>query len=199
MKPWMAAAVVVVHAAAQTLLVLADPVPSTSWPFVLATIASAAALLMAVWFLTNLALRAVPWQRPVVLGWAALLAVVAIGLSLLSPVLVPLVLVVAGPMLPAAATGGVSGALRVFRRAPVRSVLLLVGSVVLAVLSWAGALPAGLFVGGPVGAFVTWLWFGAVTAFLLWQWAAMSGYRGKNRAAATSSVGAVENSQRPVG
>ena len=69
----------------------------------------------------------------------------------------PLVLAAAGPVLAAglprpACSGTV----------PVRSALLLAGSLVLAALSWVAALLAGFFVGGPVGAFVTWMWFGAV-------------------------------------
>lgn len=110
-------AVVVGHALVQTLLVFGDSVPALNGSFVLATVASAAALLVAVWFLANLAVGEAPWRRPAVLGRVALLAV-------------------------------------------------------------AGALLAGLFVGGPVGALVTWLWFGAVTAFVLWRWAALSRSRG---------------------
>ena len=168
---WWTLAVVVGHALVQTLLVLSDLVPALSVAFALATVASAAALLVAVWFLANLAVGEVPWARPAVLVRVVLLAVVAVALSLLSPLLVPLVLVVAGPVL-------VPGALRT---TPVRAVLLLVGSLVLAVLSWAAALLAGLFVGGPVGALVTWLWFGAVTAVVLRGWAALSRSRGGTR------------------
>ncbi len=110
----------------------------------------------------------VAWRHPALPGRVAVLAVVAVGLSLLSTFLVPLVPAVAGPVL-------VPG---VFRSAPVRAVLLMFGSLVLAALSWAAALLAGLFVGGPVGALVTWLWFGAVTAFVLWRSAALSRSRG---------------------
>jgi hypothetical protein len=143
------AAVVLVHAAVQMLLVVGDPSPGASFGFVLAAIASVVALILAVWAVARLAGGGASIGRVVVVG------VLAVAASLLSPLALPAVLVFGTPWLV---------------RAPLRGwrpIALLVGGLVLAALSWLVAMVLGFFVGGLVAAFLTWVWFGAVAALLL--------------------------------
>lgn len=104
-----------------------------------------------------------PW-RPVVLLRVIVLGLLAVAASLLSPVLVPVVLVLGAPLLVARPS--------VYRR-PI-ALLWTAFGLALAAVSWVGALLLGFFVTGPVAAFATWLWFGAAAAFLLRRWAMSS-------------------------
>ncbi|GAA1871453.1 hypothetical protein GCM10009836_60340 [Pseudonocardia ailaonensis] len=147
------AGVVLLHAAVQMLLVIGDPSPGATLWFVLAAIASVVALVLAVWAVARLVGgRAV--AGGVGLGRVVVVGVLAVAASLLSPLALPVVLVLGTPWLVGARPSG-------------RAVLLLVGGLVLAALSWVIAMVLGFFVGGLVAAFLTWVWFGAVAALLL--------------------------------
>jgi hypothetical protein len=105
-------------------------------------------------------------------AWSALVVVVTAAVAVVLPFAVPLVLVVALCLLVEAAAGERKAlrGLRVFRRTPVRSVLVALVVVVVAVLSWVVALVAGFFLIGALGGAVTWLWFGVVAGLLLVRW-----------------------------
>ena len=152
------ASVVVVQAVIQALLVLGDPTPTWSPTFVLLAIASAAELVLAVWLVARLVSPGpgAPLRRVLVLG------VVAVAVGLLSPFAVPVVLVLGAPWLVGASP----------RAAPLHSAVLIVVGLAAAVISWIVLIAVGFFVGGPVAAFLTWLWLGAVGAVVLWRWAA---------------------------
>jgi hypothetical protein len=186
--------VIIVHAAVQALLVLDDPTPGASSGFLLAASVSAIVLVAAVWLVAVLVVPShrngtrpgrvvlapetpggvpvvlepepgsVRHWRPVVLLRVIVLGVLAAASSLLSPALVPVVLVLGAPLLVARPS--------VYLR-PI-ALLLTVFGLVLAAVSWVGALALGFFVTGPVAAFATWLWFGGAAALLLRTWAMSS-------------------------
>lgn len=170
--------VIVVHAAVQALLVLNDPTPGQTVDFLLAAVVSGVVLVAAVWLVAVLVSGPVPQRdgavepepgavrpwRPVVLLRVIVLGALAVAASLLSPLLVPVVLVLGAPLLVARPA--------VYRR-PI-ALLWTAFGLVLAAVSWGGALLLGFFVTGPVAAFATWLWFGAAAAFLLRRWAMSS-------------------------
>lgn len=104
------------------------------------------------------------WSVLVVVALAASGVVVALG--------VPLVLVAALCVLPAAAAGernALTG-FGVFRRTPVRAVVAAVVTVILTGLAWVAALAAGLFLTGALGGFAMWLVLGVLLALLLVWW-----------------------------
>lgn len=190
--------VVVGEAAVQSLLVLPDPVPGTGALFLLEVVASALAVLLGVWWVVGAATAAcagadpVGWRaavrRAAVLGWAAAVGVVAVAGSLLAPWVAPVVLVLGGFVLPAAAAGEsrvLWAAGRPFVRVPVRTLLAVLGALVLAALSAVVALLGGFFWAGWLGAAVSWLWLGAVTAVVLCGWCVLAA---RARGAATTSA-----------
>lgn len=159
-----AVVVVVLHAGVQALLVLPDPTPEATPGFLALAAASAVAVVLALWLLV----AAVGGRRPspALILRCVLLLVVAAALSLLSPWLVPLTLVVGAPFLLAG-----RGALAALRRSPGRSLGVLVGSLVLALVLWAAAVASGLFLGPRWGAPATWLGLGLAAAVVLRLWA----------------------------
>jgi hypothetical protein len=173
--------IIILEAAAQALLVVANPTPAVSPGFSLLVLGSAAALLVGVWLTIGAAVAAIDdgtrsaiirdcGRRPVVLLWALAVGVVAVGAGLALLWLTPLVLLVGALVLPSAARSQrpvLSAALRPVTSAPLRVVLYLIATVLLAVLTWVVALLLGLFITGPLAAGITWLWFGLVATFVL--------------------------------
>ncbi|RTL64729.1 MAG: hypothetical protein EKK42_24205 [Pseudonocardiaceae bacterium] len=181
---WKVAGAVVVTAGLQALLVTSDPVPALSWGFALLLVASVAVLLVAA---TVVASAVAGGDRPRfgrVLGVVAVLAVVAVGASLLHPLVVPVVLAAGAPV-PVVAAAGPAGAWGAAARGVVHRPLGYVSrfllGLVLAALGWVVAMLLGLLVTGPLAAAATWLVMGAFAALLLWAWA------GWARAASTSA------------
>ncbi|MGV8874728.1 MAG: hypothetical protein ACOH2Q_19520 [Rhodococcus sp. (in: high G+C Gram-positive bacteria)] len=177
------AAVVVVSALIQALTVLGDPVPTSSLGFAGSVLASAAAVVLALWITASTALDVADgnasgatgraWRRPRVLLWCVILTAVAVVLAILFPLLSVVVIVVALLTLPAACDGSrnpIGAALHTVRRYPGRSAIAVVVTILAYLLGWVVALLLGFFVTGVVAAFVTWLWFGATAAVLLVYW-----------------------------
>jgi hypothetical protein len=181
---------VLVNAAVQAALVASDPVPGASWTFALLVAASAGAVLVTVALVTSAALAAVDGrprtavasarQRPGVVAWAAGIGALAIAGGVLAFWIAPLLLLVAVPVLPAAAAGArnpVRDGFGGVGRHPVHYLFGGLVLLVLAVVSWVVALVLGLFVTGMIGAALTWVWFGVVLVLVL-CWSCSSYRRG---------------------
>lgn len=174
--------VVIVAAALQALLVIADPAVEPTTGFVLLVVASALVLVIEVWCIAGAACApasASPseaWRkvirRPILLGWASGL-IVLLGLAaVFALALVPLLLLVGVLLLPPVAAGArnpLTASVAAVRRHPWRFVLLVLGVALAIVLGWVVSLLLGFFVTGVVAAFVTWLWIGASTVLVLLQ------------------------------
>ncbi|MDI9895499.1 hypothetical protein QM797_12270 [Rhodococcus sp. IEGM 1381] len=177
------AAVVVVSALIQALTVLGDPVPTSSLGFAGLVLASAAAVVLALWITASTALDVVngnasgalsrAWRRPRVLVWCVVLTGVAVALAILFPLLPAIVILVALLILPSVADGQRNpfhAALATVRQFPGRCAVAAVVTILAYVLAWVVALVLGFFVTGVLAAFVTWLWFGASASVLLVYW-----------------------------
>ena len=173
--------VVLGNAVVQAVTVAFGLTPAIELAFVLLALLSFAALTASLAVIAGAAhaaatTRGSPWP-----GWwlwaGAALAIIAITASgLVSPLLVPVVIVLVLIILPGVAARDHSGiaALRMFRAAPVRASLLAVASLLAAIILWLVGLLLGFFVTGPVSAFLTWLVFGATAAILLCAWTSIS-------------------------
>ncbi|MGB2718683.1 MAG: EI24 domain-containing protein [Rhodococcus sp. (in: high G+C Gram-positive bacteria)] len=179
----MLVAVVVVSALVQALTVLGDPVPTSSVGFAALVLASAAAVVFALWITASTALDVVDgnvrgalgraWRRPRVLVWCVALTGVAVALAILYPLLPVIVIVVALLILPGVADGQrhpFRAASAMVRRSPGRCAVAAVVTILAYVLAWVVALVLGFFVTGVLAALLTWLWFGANAAVLLVYW-----------------------------
>ncbi len=177
------ALVAVVSALVQALTVLGDPVPTSSVGFAALLLASAAAVVLALWITASTALDVVDGnvrsalgrasRRPRVLVWCVALTGVAVALALLFPLLPVIVIVVALLILPGAADGKrhpFRAASATVRQSPGRCAVAAVVTILAYVLAWVVALVLGFFVTGVVAAFLTWVWFGANAAVLLVYW-----------------------------
>lgn len=174
--------VVLIAAALQALLVIADPAVEPTSGFVLLVVASALVLAIEVWCIAGAAsapASASPseaWRhvirRPFLLAWAFGL-IVLLGLAaILALALVPVVLLVGVLLLPPLAAGArnpLTASVAAVRRHPWRFVLLVLGVALAIGLGWIVSLLLGFFVTGPVAAFGVWLWFGASTVLVLLQ------------------------------
>lgn len=166
--------VIVGTAAIQAALVIGDPLPSPDLSFVLLTALSAAVTVLAVALaaagahaaVTRTSFRApgtalVVWSAVVVLG----IAVVAVLLAAVTPLAI-----LAGLVILPAAAAEQRNALRgfgVIARHPGRFVLTALAALALIIVSWLAAILLGFFVTGPLGAGLTWLWFGVIGTVLL--------------------------------
>lgn len=167
------AAIVVVHAAIQALLVLGDPVPSVDLVFVALALGSVAALVVASWLAVRVLVG--PGGGRLLVGLSTLgVVVVASALSVLLPPLALIALVLGLIIVPGVAVGDAREGFRAFRRAPVRHGLAIVVVVLVFVASWAIALLLGLLVTGFAAALATWLWFGLVGVVVLGSWVRMA-------------------------
>lgn len=168
------AAVVVGNAAIQAALVIGDPVPAVDAWFVIATVASAACLMIAVWAV-QLALSHRPPAGSARLAVTVVIAVIALAMGAIAWMpLMPILFALGAITLPAVAAGGaaVSG-FRVFRRSPVRAALAVLAVIGLWGVGWLGALLLGFFVTGILAAFATWLVLGAAAVLGLALWTGM--------------------------
>ena len=169
--------VVAVNAFLQALLVLGDPVPVGSWTFAALVVGSAALVVLTVASLTAIAHAAAadePMQRPsaALFGWTLGLGSLLVVIAVLFPWIVPVLLVVGAiPLTSVAARRPARHGWAPLRQAPARSVLTLLGFVVLAFVSWPLALLLGFFITGPVAAAAIWLWFGLIATLLTTTWA----------------------------
>lgn len=171
--------VILGDAAIQTLLVSADPVPAFDAGFVALTLGSLVTVVVAVWLTTAAAWAAVTGDArrvalpPAVPAWVLVGVVLGVALALLQPLAVPVVLVLMGLVLPAAAAGAPALAgFRAIRRAPVRHLVAALSTLVIGTLSWAVALLPAFFLTGVLSVVATWLWFGAASTALLCLWSA---------------------------
>lgn len=165
----LVAGIVVAHAVVQALTVFGDPVPIVSWGFAASVALSVVALSVAGWAVVTLVWRARwRWQG---LTWMLGTVILATALSILSPVLPPLALLLGLIVVPAVvAGGGPLDGFRAFRRHWVRHAFGLLGVAALIVVGWAAALVLGLFVTGFAAAVATWVLFGALGSLVLAGW-----------------------------
>lgn len=175
--PWMLAAVLG-NAAAQALLILGQPATALDPGFVLRVIGSLLALAVAGWVLSvaaESAAEAARFQprRPARAVWAGSLALAAAASWIVSPFIVPFVLVVGLLLMPTGADGTIGRALGVVRRHPWRTVLAAILTILFSVVAWVVGLICGFFVTGPLGTFLAWLFAGAVTAIAIAMWTAL--------------------------
>lgn len=181
--------VVVVGALLQALLVLPNPLPGLSAYAGVLAAASFLVLLVSASLLTASGLEAVDgsvrwaaaWSRARrSAGWFALWFVVlvlvaAVGLMLWTwPGLVWLALT--PYVLPAASDGRRGALLADLRALAARPGRWLVTTLLVAAVcgvAWLLGAVTGFFVGGAVGAAITWLWFGVLGAWFLASWSAL--------------------------
>lgn len=106
------------------------------------------------------------------LGWSAGVVAAGVAIGVLLPAALPLVVAMAGWLLPSAAAGranALAGA-AVFAKHPVAAALATVVTVAAVIVLAAIALAAGLFVTGAYGGVLMWVAFGLVGAGLLAWW-----------------------------
>jgi hypothetical protein len=168
--------------AAQTLLVVGDPVPLASVGFVALALGSGAAFAIGLWLVSRaltLAVAGEPvrWRSVLTahpaLVWAIVVVVLLVLLGLLSPYLTVVGLWFGLLVMPAAAAGAsnpLPAAGHTIRRQPVRMVL---AALVVAV-AWAvgalGMLLLGFFVTGPLSVALTWIALTMVGTVVLAVW-----------------------------
>lgn len=160
------AALIVVNAGLQAIVAQLDqPTPSLGLGIV-----SALVLVTVAWIAWRIAdpARGLTWRD---LGAVALAAVATAVAAVAFPYVVPVVVAVACALL---AAPGVAPAGRMVARAPWRSILLGLLTIVVVVLLWAGSALSGLLVGGWVSSVLVWLVIGAVGAGLVSAWVALS-------------------------
>ncbi len=175
-RTWRSWTVVVVgNALVQGLLVLGDPMATTSWAFAARVLVSAAAVLLTVAFLVAVARSGALGARTgrpsgALLGWTTGLGVLVGAVAVVYPWVVPVLLVLGVVPLTAVAERAPLGYGAGPLRHP-RPALTVVAFVLLATLGWPVALVLGFFVTGPVAAAATWLWFGLTAALIATNWA----------------------------
>ncbi len=168
--------------AAQTLLVLGDPVPSTAPVFIGTAILSGAVFAVGLALVARALLLAhddepVRWRKVVAphpaLWWAAVSVLLVMLVGVLSPYLTVIGLVVSLLLMPPAASGRLNvfaAGLVTVRRSPVRFVLHSVSVVFIWALGSVGMLMLGFFVTGPASVAATWLVLTFVGAVVLASW-----------------------------
>ncbi len=161
--------IVVLNAVVQALTVLGDPVPVASLAFAGSVALSVGAIAVSAWAVVTVVYGA-RW-RWVGLAWMLGTVILAAALSILSPFLAPIAIVLGLIVVPGVVAGdGPLGGFRAFRTHPVRHSFGVVGVIALIVVGWAAALVLGLFVTGFAGALATWLLFGALGALVVAGW-----------------------------
>lgn len=161
--------IIVVNAVVQALTVLGDPVPVASLAFVGSVALSVVAIAVSAWAVVTVVYGA-RW-RWVGLAWMLGTVILATALSILSPFLAPIAIVLGLIVVPGVVAGdGPLGGFRAFRRHPVRHSVGVVGVLALVVVGWAAALVLGLFVTGFAAAVGTWLIFGALGTLVVAGW-----------------------------
>ena len=173
--------VILLNAAGQALLIAGSPPTLPTVTFILRLLGSIALLTVAGWLLilavhSAWELRPFKIQRPRLMLYTATLVVATAAAWVVSPYLVPPVLLLALTQVPAV-VAGVRTPFRTtwtaFRRRPIRAVLAVILSVICAPLSWLVSLMAGFFVTGPLGSILAWLWLGIVALVLLCLWTSL--------------------------
>ncbi len=161
--------IVVLNAVVQALTVLGDPVPVASLAFAGSVALSVGAIAVSACAVVTV-VHGARW-RWVGLAWMLGTVILAAALSILSPFLAPIAIVLGLIVVPGVVAGdGPLGGFRAFRTHPVRHSFGVVGVLALTVVGWAAALVLGLFVTGFAGALATWLLFGALGALVVAGW-----------------------------
>ncbi|SNS59907.1 hypothetical protein [Rhodococcoides kyotonense] len=160
--------IILVGAVIQALLVVGDPVPTTSWGFMVRALASTVVSIALVWLIVGIANNRLS-GRLLVATAVAVIAGIAAGV--LNPVLALLVAVIALPVLTAA--GSLKNSIRTIRFAPIRSFLGFAWAAMLLIVDVVAALLLGFFVTGPVAAGLTWIVFGISAVILAVHWASL--------------------------
>ena len=160
--------VVVINAAIQALLVVGDPEPAASATFALLVIASFVVAALALAIVEANAGGSPRWPGPALLLWSTLSVLFVVGMSVISPLLAPVAVLVGVLALAPIAAGERNplAGFTVFAHSPVRSVFACLAALTLVLVCWLVSLLLGFFVTGPVAAAVTWLWFGATGVVL---------------------------------
>lgn len=153
---------------AQTLLVLGDPVPVVSLPFIALTLGSGAAFAIGIWLVSRALFLAASGERagwPEVLRphpallWAIAMVVILVLLTLVSPYITVLGIWFGLLVVPAAAGEASNPFPRVWHLIREKPGRVIVGSLLVAVL-WAiggaGMILLGFFVTGALSAALTW-------------------------------------------
>lgn len=160
--------IILVGAVIQALLVVGDPVPTTSWSFASRATASAVVLIALVWLTIGIA-DSRPSARLLLATVIAVISGIAAGI--LNPVLALLVALISLPILTAA--GSLKRSVQTIMLSPVRTFLGFAWAAVLLIVNAVVALVLGFFVTGPVAAGITWLVFGISAAILATYWASL--------------------------
>ncbi|MDI9915661.1 hypothetical protein [Rhodococcus sp. IEGM 1379] len=164
---------ILVGAVIQALLVLGDPVPTTSWWFAARVLASASVLILSLWLTMSFAAHTdTPFSSRLLLA-ATVTVLCGIVAGILNPILPLLVAVMSLPVLSAAAAGPLKEVTRTITFAPIRTSLGLAGSAVLIIVNVVAGLLLGFFVTGVVAAAITWLVFGISATILATHWASL--------------------------
>jgi hypothetical protein len=168
--------------AAQTLLVVGDPVPLASVGFVALALGSGAAFAIGLWLVSRaltLAVAGEPvrWRSVLTahpaLVWAIVVVVLLVLLGLLSPYLTVVGLWFGLLVMPAAAAGAsnpLPAAGHTIRCQPVRMVLAALIVAVVWALGAVGMLLLGFFVTGPLSVALTWIALTMVGTVVLAVW-----------------------------
>ena len=203
---WLVAlGTVVVGAAAQA----ATAVPglgTASTPVLVADAVVSVVVLVLELALLAWAARAIVHRTPLgrvpgtVLLWSVVVVVVLAAVGIVVAFAVPLDLVAALRVLPAASRGERNAlrGFRVFRRTPVRAVVAAVVTVLLTGLAWVAALAAGLFLTGALGGFAMWLVLGVLLALLLIWWTRLAARAGTPHDEPTDGPGEGPRDDEPV-
>lgn len=159
--------VVILNAAVQALLVVGDPEPVADPLFAALVALSFVVLVAALALVVAASDGAFNWPSGSVLLWSVVVVVAIVGLSFVSPLLVPPAIVAAA--LSSAAADHPWRGFIVFRHRPVRSILAILVALVIVAVGWVVSLLLGFFVTGALASGITWLWFG-VTGVVLVCW-----------------------------
>ena len=164
---------IVMGSVIQALLVVGDPVPTTTWSFAARVLASASVLVLVLWLTIGFAAHTDAGFSPRLLLAVTVAVLCAIVVGILNPILALLVALISLPVLSAAAAGPVKAVTRTITFAPIRTSLGLAGSAMLIIVNVVAGLLLGFFVTGVVAAAITWLVFGISATILATHWASL--------------------------
>jgi len=165
--------IIVVGALIQALLVLGDPVPTTSWSFAIRVLSSALVLILMLTLTMGFAAHTNTRFSPRLFLAVTIAVLCGIVAGILNPILPLLVALISLPVLSAVAVGPVKAVARTITFAPIRTFLGLTGSTVLIIANVVAGLLHGFFVTGPAAAGMTWLVFGISATILATYWASL--------------------------
>ncbi|MBQ7803963.1 hypothetical protein [Rhodococcus sp. (in: high G+C Gram-positive bacteria)] len=165
--------VILVGAMFQALLILGDPVATTSWWFSVRVLASALVLILMLWLTMGLATHTNTRFSPRLLLAVTVTVLCGIVAGIPNPILPLLVALISLPVLSAVAAGPVKAVAQTIAFAPIRTFLGLAGSAALIIANMAAGLLLGFFVTGVVAAAITWLVFGISATILAVYWASL--------------------------